>query len=284
MTADRQRAGVEPFFFENARLRLLAFAHHVESLRPAVGVVMCHPYGEEKQFSYRVLVAFARQLAEASIPVLRFDCRGYGDSEGRLEDATVETQVEDTLAAAAVAGERFGVERIAVLGLRFGATIAALAAERDPSLAGLVLWSPITVGQRYVNELLRKRLFSEIARGSKTSMAEVRGELADAGQIEIEGNYLTERMSREIAAIDLAKQVARFRGAVLVTTLEVQHGAYDPYQSLVAAYATNGAQGRFEAVEQKGFWDDRAMNEWTFPEELYGQTLQWMHDTWTDPR
>ena len=42
---------------------------------------MCHPLGEEKLWAHRVFVSLARDLANAGFVVLRFDCRGEGDSD-----------------------------------------------------------------------------------------------------------------------------------------------------------------------------------------------------------
>src|SRR5262249_29031874 len=127
-----------PFFFEANGYRLFALAHRPKGPAARVGIVARHPYGGEKERRYPVMVRCARALARDGFPVLRFDARGHGDSEGEIQDATVETYVREVLAAGRIARETLGVERIVFLGLRLGASVAARAAERDPSIAGLV--------------------------------------------------------------------------------------------------------------------------------------------------
>jgi len=269
-----------PFFFEHDRVRLFAIAHPAENPGSRPAVVLCHPYGEEKQFSDRILVGFARELARAGFPALRFDCGGYGDSQAALEDSTVERQVLETLSAAKIAEEEFGAERVVLLGLRFGATVAALAAERDASLAGLVLWSPIVLGSRYLDELIRKKLFAQIIeKGPRTSREQILDTLAGEGQVEIEGNYLTRRVSEEMAAIDLLSQDLHFAGPVLVTSIEDRRGHDEPSESLAKAYARQELSD-FEIAEQCNFWDDHCLNQWYRPDDLYGKTLLWMRSRW----
>ena len=48
----------------------------------AAAFVFCHPLTEEKLWTHRVFVTFARELAAAGHTVLRFDYRGNGDSDG----------------------------------------------------------------------------------------------------------------------------------------------------------------------------------------------------------
>ena len=52
--------------------------------------VFCHPFAEEKLWSHRVYVSFARALAAKGFVVARFDLRGYGDSDGEFIDISVE--------------------------------------------------------------------------------------------------------------------------------------------------------------------------------------------------
>lgn len=280
-------AGAErPFFFDCDGIRLFGVVHRPSAPepRPGSGVVLCHPYGEEKQFSHRVLVRFARRLAERGLPALRFDHRGYGDSEGEVEESTVETQVGETQAVVERAKEWLQVDRVVLLGLRFGATVAALVAERRPEIAGLVLWSPIVKGQAYVDELVRKHLFAQLTTGtSSLTRAQVRESLAREGRIEVEGNYLTSRMAEQIAAIDLPEAVRRFRNPVLVTAVENRRGAYAPFEALVGAYQGVGARSMLAVAERRQFWDDRSMYEAYFPDELYQETLRWLETAESAP-
>jgi pimeloyl-ACP methyl ester carboxylesterase len=273
----------EPFFFETEGSRLFAMAHRpTNAVAGAPGVVICHPYGEEKQLSEPVLVRCARSLARDGFPVMRFDCRGYGDSQGELEDATIGTQIADTLAAARMAREVLQVEHVVFLGLRFGASVAVRAAERDPIGAGLVLWSPIVKGSDYVNEMIRKRLFADVFEKRTPSRERVLEELAVEGRIEIEGQFLTRRMADEMSDMDLPAEVANFRDPVFVSAVRTRAAKYPQFESLARAYEAVGAPCTFEIGGEKPFWERSAMYHMYVPEDLFGLTRRWMRTHWQE--
>jgi len=63
---------------------------------------MSHPFAEEKLWSHRVFVSFARALAERGYPVLRFDYMGAGDSSGTTPETSLQTHLDDLRAAVEV--------------------------------------------------------------------------------------------------------------------------------------------------------------------------------------
>ena len=121
----------EPLFFPSEGYRLFGVLHSpVDGKREntKVGLVFCDPFAEEKLWAHRIYVNMARYLAENGIWALRFDCMGHGDSEGEFEESTVETRLRDIRNAVRFLKEQSGVDRIGLLGLRFGGTLAAIAA------------------------------------------------------------------------------------------------------------------------------------------------------------
>lgn len=120
-----------------------------------VGVVLCHPLGHEYFRSYRCYFQLADALSRAGIPVLRFDYAGTGDSEGDHGDARLDAWLDQVADSATELLRSESVERIALGGMRFGATIAALAAERIENADVLLLWDVVENGARYVDELSR---------------------------------------------------------------------------------------------------------------------------------
>ena len=267
----------EPFFFDYKGIRLFAISHRPEVPGANIGIIFCHPYGEQKQLSYPVFVRFARELARNGFSVLRFDHRGYGDSQGDVEDSTVETQVEETLAALQLCKERLRVERVALLGLRFGGTVAALAAERDSSIAGLILWFPVISGSQYMDELIRKKLFAELLRkGGGRSREQVLEDLTREGHLAIEGNFLTLQMSEQISAINLHAQIRHFRHPVSLTVMKNPRKSYIEHEALARAYEAQGAPCLYTVVEEQPFWEKDCMYRQQFPERLFEQTHQWV--------
>ncbi len=117
------------------------------------GVLLCPPLGHEMVHSHRTLRHLANQLAAAGFTVLRLDYHGTGDSAGCDHDPqripTWLTNVRDAVAWLRQAG---GCGNISLIGLRFGATLAALYSQ-EHAVENLVLWAPLVSGRRYVREL-----------------------------------------------------------------------------------------------------------------------------------
>jgi exosortase A-associated hydrolase 1 len=114
--------------------------------------------------AHRQFVALARSLAEAGFPVLRFDYRGMGDSEGDLrnfEDAAADIAAAIDVLQKAVPG----VRRVALWGLCDGASAALLYlhAQRDARVSGLALLNPwvrseASLAKTHVKHYYRQRL------------------------------------------------------------------------------------------------------------------------------
>jgi exosortase A-associated hydrolase 2 len=268
----------EAFFFENEGIKLFAVLHRPKNNKEKKGIIFCHPYEEEKQYSYRVFVKFARELCDKNFFVLRFDCRGYGDSQGNFEDATLETQVADTLRAIDLLKVQFGINKVDLLGLRLGGTIAARVAERNDSIEKLILWFPIINGKEYLDELIRIKIFSDLT-NKMTSLSQRRiiDELKSKGVIDIRGHYLTKEMYEQLLRIDQTTQESNFQGAVLIVTSKGKPKQYIPFEIFSEVYNKRKlGLCSLKVVEEKGFWNMQSLYDWYFPEILYIETLKWI--------
>lgn len=105
-----------------------------------------------------ILGQLAGALADAGYLAVRFDKRGYGQSGGRAESATLGDQAEDALAIVRWLSNRRDVDRdrIALVGHNEGAWAALLAASRERRIAGVVaMAAPSTTGAERVLEQQR---------------------------------------------------------------------------------------------------------------------------------
>src|SRR5512139_2036249 len=90
----------QPFYFTSGGARLFGVLHPPSGAPPSGQAwLLCAPFGEERGFAQRTCVEWARALAAEGHWVLRFDHRGYGDSEGWFEQFTADDHVDDVLAA-----------------------------------------------------------------------------------------------------------------------------------------------------------------------------------------
>lgn len=104
------------------------------------GIVIIVGGPQYRSGSHRQFTLLARRFAAQGIPVLRFDCRGMGDSEGNPRQ--FDEFNEDIKAAVDCLFSIVLVHKVILWGLCDGATAAALYAPRDARISGLVLVNP----------------------------------------------------------------------------------------------------------------------------------------------
>jgi pimeloyl-ACP methyl ester carboxylesterase len=152
---------VNPFFFGPPDRQLFG-AYDAPSGSAKRAVVLCNAIGREYLLAHPTLRLLARQLSAAGWHVLRFDYSGTGDSAGECEDATLEQWVADIHAAIDELKEMAQVVSVALIGMRLGAALAALAATNRPDVDRLVLWDPVSDGSRYFAEAGARILVSSV--------------------------------------------------------------------------------------------------------------------------
>ena len=142
----------EPIYFGPQDGRCFGWYHATHA--PArVGLVVCPPLYHEMLAAHRSLQQLALRAAAAGLPTLRFDYHGTGDSAGSdLDPGRLAAWLTSTRAACEALRRRSGVERVVLVGVRLGATLAAFAALQRFDVAGLVLWGPVGSGRRFLRE------------------------------------------------------------------------------------------------------------------------------------
>lgn len=147
---------MQPFYFGTSANQLFGAYHAPEGAGSRNGaVVLCQPLCHEYLRAHRAFRNLAMALAAAGLHVLRFDYLGSGDSSGRSDETTVAQCLSDISVAIDELKDISGVSKVSLIGLRFGAALAVLAASRRKDVKRIVLWDPVTDGQTYVNEVLK---------------------------------------------------------------------------------------------------------------------------------
>ncbi|MEQ1795836.1 MAG: alpha/beta hydrolase [Nitrospira sp.] len=262
-------------FFANGAYRLFGVLHQPVGAPSGAGWVFCHPFAEEKLWAQRVYVSFARMLASRGAWVLRFDAMGNGDSEGEFSAASVDTMLSDIECAISLLERLSGMgQGIGLLGLRFGATLAALAAERSPKVGKLVLWEPVVDGAKYMQELLRINLTTQTAvykeiRHNREALVRM---MREGSTVNIDGYELAYPCYDQASAANLIAEKKQFAGPNLIIQVGKDGQAFrQDLTALQQAYSSSEIRG----VVEEPFWKE--IKRWyrTAP-NLFETTLAWM--------
>lgn len=275
-------------FFGPEELKMFG-CQHLPNGSVLGGLVICSPLHAEFQRNYRREVELARRLASEGLAVQRFHYRGTGNSDGETASATYETMREDTLAAAEWLSRTASVTRLAFLGTRWGALMAASAAARYVG-SPLVLWEPTVDSRRYFGELFRFRRLQALKEGKTGSGSGTpEEEIRRVGWIDVLG-YSIDRPLYE-SAVERTLEDELGEGARPLLLIEISRSG-----QLRREYATLAAR-----LEHIGFALDTEMMPWdeeawwfaggrTYQEErsmagkLAGVTADWIARAMTHSR
>lgn len=262
-------------FLDGGHGELFAVAHEPSGTATGDAFVFCHPLAEEKLWTHRVFVGYARALAAAGYGVLRVDLRGNGDSDLDFSQSSVETGLADLRLAIDEAKRRWHVARVHLLGIRFGATLAALAAEAADDVHRLVLWSPIVDGERYAQELLRTNLATQTAvyREVRFDRTELVEQMRQGATVNVDGYALAIAMFDQASAIKLAAAPKRHGGPCLIVQIDRQPGRPAPeLQQLAATYG----DATVVFAQEEPFWKEIQRSYLKEAANLFVVTNAWL--------
>jgi len=184
-------------FFGPATRRLFGvFDEPAEGGARELGVVLCYPHGADYETSFRAFRLLGTRLARAGFRVLRFDYLGTGDSSGDIDDASVSQWVADVITAVHELRSSGDLREVSLVGLRLGATLAALAAAECQTVDRVVLWEPVIDGREYVKaqRALHRAWVDDEARN---------GRAAPETDEDLLGYRLTGRLRQDLESVSL---------------------------------------------------------------------------------
>jgi pimeloyl-ACP methyl ester carboxylesterase len=219
---------------------------------------MCNPFGEEAIRAHRVYRVLASQIEGAGHSAMRFDYGCCGDSAGRSIDATLGGWVDDTLIAVEELKRATGAAQVVLMGLRLGASIAALAATRA-ACRHLILWDPVVEGADYLRELvvahrtyMRQELGDQWQDDTRVD--------ADGFPLEALGTELSDVLRGGIAGIDLCREIPQAPALTVVCTRAT------PAMSRLRGVLDTVAGCRWLDILSSADWNsDAALNSATVP-------------------
>jgi uncharacterized protein len=122
------------------------------------GAVICNPWGVEAIRAHRSIKALADNLSRLGVDVFRFDYFGTGDSFGDGLSGSLDDWCSDTEQAMDELMSMAGVRKVALIGLRLGAHVAAaVSTSRKREVDRLVLWDPVVNGASYLEDLKQRK-------------------------------------------------------------------------------------------------------------------------------
>jgi len=145
----------QPVLIEAAGHTCLAWWHAAAAATAPslpLAVVLASSWGAEDLAAYDTQRALAVALADGGLGTLRFEWPDTGDSSAATGTTTLAEALAAFDAAAARALALSGHERLAFVGLRLGALLAAHAAAARPDVDALVAWRPVGSGRAFVRD------------------------------------------------------------------------------------------------------------------------------------
>ena len=278
----------QPVFFKNNDYNLFGILHHpisgkIEQERQSnssIGIIFCSAFAEEKLWSQRVFVNFARELALRGYYSLRFDYMGHGDSDGTFEDSTVETRLSDINRAIEFLLERTEVKHVGLLGLRLGATFAFLATERRADIDFLMLWSPIIIVNDYLQMCMRSNLATQMSIFRKIiyTREKMINALEVGKSINIDGYLISSKFYQQASKINLIDGLPQFSNPILISHIVKNPDAKipTPTTNIFEKIKKRNEQSTLSVVKEEPFWSELRVY-YQKAENLFNSTLDWLN-------
>jgi len=271
-----------PFYFGKPAQRLFGVLHQPPDAagRKDAAWLFCSAFAEERNQSHRHMLEWARVLCREGFWVLRFDYRGYGDSDGLFEQFTIDDYLTDVRTAMAELERRAGVPCRGLCGLRLGATLAALAAAELPDAPMRILWEPVINGADYIDELLRLVMAKQMKESGAAPKTrdQLKQDILDGREVDVFGHVITEPIYKSLLDIDLAAAPPYTQGPVRIVRLSTRPAGKipAPFHALCEACGQGGNASVDFAHVRPLPWQHAAREYDVRPEALFDPTREWV--------
>jgi len=130
----------EKVYFFSSTGKLAGIIHYPDRLS-SMCIIACHGLFSDKESDK--FIAIGKRFAKEDIAVLRFDFRGCGESEGKIEDTTITGRGEDLAAALSYirTDKPSFSHSIGLLGSSLGGYISLFVASIDQMIKAVVGWA-----------------------------------------------------------------------------------------------------------------------------------------------
>jgi pimeloyl-ACP methyl ester carboxylesterase len=226
------------------------------------GILCAPPIGREARAGRRAIRKLATALAAQGFVTLRFDYDGTGDSSGDFNDADRDESWVDSVVQATAFLRSLGLESVSAVGMRLGATLIGVAADRhDLNLSSVVLWDPCESGRSYLREL---HALEAIRRNDLHIVA--------GAAVETSEYVFSPQASEEIRRLSLSQTLVPFAERTLVMTRDDR--------AVPARLRTHlvGKTIDWQTTDQQSLLLDSDPSWSVLPDETIGRIAGWFCD------
>jgi len=202
---------------------LFAWLDLPDSRRVAGVAVVCPSMGLEAAYSTRTLRHLGRRLAAAGWAALRLDYAATGDSVGTWSDHGLVAEWLGNVRSAIDYARALGAPRVAVVGLRLGATLGVSELGRGEAVDDLVLWDPCLSGKAFLREqtafaAFRRELAVEWGTGAQGRAEGPEHDNDDAGSVDAPGAVFSAETAADLAPLEIPRDDRTLATRELVLT------------------------------------------------------------------
>lgn len=242
---EQDKIKTDLFYFGNSQRKLFGIYHPpCHGAARDLGVLLCYPLSQEYMTTHWAFRQLATLLSRAGFHVLRFDYFGTGDSAGESTEHNVEQCMADILTAAQELKNKPGVNRLSLVGLRFGAALAAQVSANDLKIKDIVLWEPVVSGKSHIKEL--ESLRDDIR---SAYMPMHRKQLMGKDYNELLGYPFSQEIRTAIEQIDLINMQCAAEKVFLVASKE-----RNEYSKLRDTLTSRGVRFEYRIVPDTSNW------------------------------